>query len=386
MKNRLFILIFPILLFVTTSCEPDEIVMNLFVYDVDSDTYDFKNVPIETLNDVNRLEGEATTLLGGVEMEINFEDDYIKWLESPHSVAFSAFDSGDVLIPEDYDSLAMASIYYNVEKTIAFFEAIGLPQEEIGYLPTYYLAEITIIDYDGEESTMVDNAFYMSVSSNEKGIFIVPFFNLQWVPMPLNSGILTHEYTHAVYDVVVKEALTYQSISESGLNFLYGINEGCADYMAVARTGDANFMRHSTSQDTLITTCNDPDAPKPVERDASRVILYSDAIAAPARDLPFEEFCPYDIGSFWASLLYGIAGEIDPLNASHPSDEARYKVATWLMEALVDLGNETLEDDFEIWQLLSLFVLRINSTADRAAACLVIEDRYSIYFSQVEGC
>ncbi|MCP4197082.1 MAG: hypothetical protein GY762_08010 [Proteobacteria bacterium] len=360
--------------------------MNLFVYDVDSNAYDFQNVTIETLTDVNRLKGEATTLKGGVEMEINFEEDYIKWLESPHSVAFSAFNKGDVLIPEDYDSLAMASIYYNVEQTVAFFEEIGLPQEETGYLPTYYLADITIIDYEGEESTMVDNAFYMSVSSNEKGIFIVPFFNLQWVPIPLNSGILTHEYTHAVYDVVVKEALTYNSISESGVNFLYGINEGCADYMAVARTGDSNFMRHSTAQDTLTTTCNDPDEPKPVERDASRVILYSDDIDTAARDLSIEEVCPYDVGSFWASLLYGIAIEIDTENEASPSDEARYKVAIWLMEALVELGNETLEDDFEIWQLVSLFVSRINSAADRAAACLVIEDRYSIYFSEVEGC
>jgi hypothetical protein len=386
MKNRISLFTVPLLLLVTLSCETDNVVMNLFVYDYDSDSYQFQDVEIETLNNVNRLKGEATTLWGGVELEINFEDDYIKWMKSPHSVAFNAFEKNNVLIPEDYDSLSMASIYYNTELTVGFFDEIGLPQEVMGYLPTYYLAEITVTEYDGEKSTMVDNAFYMSISSQEKGIFIVPFYNLQWIPMPLNSGILTHEYSHAVFDVVVKEAPRYSSLSISGLNFLYGINEGCADFMAVARTGDPNFMSHSTSQDTLITSCNDPDEPKPIERDASRIILYSDEIDAPPRDLPFEEFCPYDIGSFWASLLYAIAVEVDSDNGEIPSEEARYKVAAWLMEALIELGDGKLEEDFEIWQLISLFVARINSTEDRADACSVIEDRYSLYFSQVEGC
>ncbi len=386
MKRLVFLLTFPLLIFFALACETDNVVMNLFVYDTVSDSYQFQDVEIETLNNVTRLKGEATTVWGGIALEINFEEDYIKWKKAAHSVAFNAFKKDDVLIPEDYDSLAMASIYYNTELTVGFFEDIGIAQEVVGTLPTYYLADITIIDYDGEESTMVDNAFYMSVSSDEKGIFIVPFYNLQWVPMPMNSGILTHEYSHAVFDVVVKKAPVYGALSNSGANFLYGINEGSADYTAVARTGDPNFMSHSMSSEILFTTCNDPDEPKPIERDASRTILYGEEIDTPARDMDFEDFCPYDIGSFWASMLYAIAVEIDNDTGDIPSEEARYKVATWLLEALVELGDGELEEDFEIWQLVTLFVARINSDEDRAEACSVIESRYSLYFSFVEGC
>ena len=215
---------------------------------------------------------------------------------------------------------------------------------------------------------------------------MVPFYKLQWVPMPLNSGILTHEYTHAVFDTVVKSADAFSSLSQSGANFAYGLNEGCADYMAVARTGDSNFMSHSTSEDSLFTTCNDPTVPKPLDRDASRIIVYSEEMDTPARALPFEDFCPYDIGSFWASLMYGIAGEIDPEGGDVPSEESRIKVATWLMETLSALGDGAMDEDFELWQVLTLFVSRINSASEKDTACSVIEERYNLYFANVEGC
>ena len=224
MKNlRYLIFILPFIIGIA-GCQPDDVIMNLFVYDAETDDYRFQDVELETLDSVNRLEGDATTVLGGVVLDINFEENYIKWNESPHSVAFNGFRKDDVWYPEDYDSLAMASIYYGIELTVDFYERIGLPQVVIGYLPIYYLADITVTDHDGEKSTMVDNAFYMSVSEDEKGIFVVPFHNLQWVPMPLNSGILTHEYTHAVFDTVVKRAEAYSSLSESGMNFIYGLN------------------------------------------------------------------------------------------------------------------------------------------------------------------
>ncbi|MCP4599971.1 MAG: hypothetical protein GY847_05435 [Proteobacteria bacterium] len=387
---RTFITTLSVLLLATQACEPTDVTMSLMAYDKKTDSYLFKDVEVKTLTDIDRLEGDSTTIYGGATVVLNYEEDYLKWKDGGHSVAFEAVEKNGVLVPEDYDSLAMASIYYNIELSRTFFiEELGLPEDALGELPTYYWLDFEIVEQDGEKSTMLDNAFYMYMGEKSQAFFVVPFDRFQWIPMPLNSGIITHEYTHAVFDTIVLGMSDHLEMNDSGTNFLNGINEGCADFMAVARTGDPDFIAHSIPSNLFFSECNWPGRVRDLARDASDTgnWNYAVSIDQPARNLSTYDFCPYDVGSFWTVLMYEIAGTINLEKTAKPSDKSLKKVARWLMEALQNLGDQ-LEQDFEIWDLLSLFVMRINSQADREAACDVIEQRYQYnsYYTQVSGC
>lgn len=370
---------------VLTACEQPDVTIRLLVYDWAADTYMFKDVEVRTLTDVNTLQGRATNIYGGAELTLNYVQNHLKWQDNGHDIAFSAIDKGGVLIPEDYDSLAMASIYYNIESARFFFiETLGLQIDVVGSLPTYYWASLTIVDQLGRETTLLDNAFYMFMTE-KRAFFVMPFEQFQWIPMSLNVGIMTHEYTHAVFDVLVLGLSGDGFLSDSGANFLYGLNEGCADFMAVAFTGDPNFMRHSIAEGLYGAECNQSGVATDIVRDASVNIDYTRQMDRAARNIDKNDFCPYDIGSFWASLLYEIAKEIDTQGNEYVSEAAIQKVAYWLAGTMGALGDR-LESDFELYDALSLFISQILDTTDVDDACTVINRRYNMYYSEVKGC
>ncbi len=393
MSNIFHCIVFLIGLCLISACDPGNVTMNLLAYDSATDSYILQDVDVKTLTDVWRLEGEATVLYGDAELTVNNSEGFLNWADQGHSVAFSAIEKDGVLIPADYHSLAMASIYYNVELSMLFFREIGLQRDTVGALPTYYWCNLSIVDTGGEESGMLDNAFYMYVDKSTQGFLVLPFDWFQWIPMPMNRGIMTHEYTHAVFEALVlgPNANIVDSWNAAGTspaaNFLYGINEGTADYMAVASTGDPDFIEHSIQKGLFGDLCNSSVMEHDIVREADFVLAYSSSMERAAREKPMMDYCPYNIARFWTSMLYGIAVAIDDEQSEIPSEQARYRVAKWMLHAIDDLGKSLLHD-FEIWDLLSLFVTRISSPKDRDAACSIIEERYNYdqYFTYIEGC
>ncbi len=369
----------------SAACDPDDPIIALLTYDEASDAYVMADVAVTTLSDVERMKGDATALIGGADVTLDYEESTMTWHDPGHSVAFSAINEDGVLVPEDYDSLAMASIYYNIESSMLFFESLGFDSSKVD-IPTYYNPKFTIIKPDGssdaDEEVAEDNAFYMYMTKKDQALFILPFDQFQWVPLPLNTGIITHEYSHAAFDILIPKPDRPGDMSNAAENFLYGVNEGFADFMAVARTRDANFMEHTAEEGVFITECNENTQIELV-RDASIPIDYTETRHdAPARNTDHAEFCPYDVGSFLSSLMYEIAGELDqPSNRAEALDQT----AEWLVKAMGDLGK-VLSADFELWQLISLFIERVDSDANRVKACSVVEKRYSLYYSNVEGC
>lgn len=369
-------------------CDPGSTEVSVLAYDPVIDTYRIQDVTVRTLDDVGRLEGRATALVGGAELTLDYQDGYLDWEDVGHPVTFSGILHDGVLVPEDFDSLAMMSIYYNIELAMLFFEEIGLDTGRLVLPDTYYAPDFTLVETDGTSSEMTDNAFYMYLSSTERAFFVMPFADFQWVPMAMNTGIMAHEYSHAVFDelVYVPARLTVADMTLASGNFLAGLNEGIADYFAVTLTGDPDFIEHSVPSNTFVVQCNTV-AWKDIVRDASRPINYSNALDYTTRNTAALEYCPYDVGSFVASLLYEIATEIDGVDAEEqaPSETTLRRVAAWLLGALDDLGDE-ITFDFELWDALSLFVARIDSAANRDVACGVIDIRYSMFADQVDGC
>lgn len=360
--------------------------MQLFAYDFNTDSYQLKKVYVNSLSDMDTLKGDATELYSQTSILLDYQTNSLEWKKKGRPVAFQAFKSNGVWIPVDYDSLAMASIYYNIELAHGFFvEQLGLSENTIGVLPTYYWADLVIIEKDGRKSEMYDNAFYMYINDQEQAFFIVPFEQLEWVPMALNSGIVAHEYAHAVFDKLVLNQNLQTAMTDPGKNFLYALNEGCSDYMAVALTRDPDFIAHSIPKGTYGIQCNS-DITIEIVRDASQVLTYTKDMDKAARGSKPADFCPYQIGEFWSSLLYAIALDLDGVeNRKIPSAESLAKVAHWLLLAQEDLG-QNLNSDFELYDIISILVSKINVSSERDIACSVIQQRYALYFSGVKGC
>jgi hypothetical protein len=307
-----------------------------------------------------------------------------------HFVAFGSFEDDGVLIPEDFDSFAMASAYFNIEGSLLFYEGLGMPDDLLVRMETYYSPRFEIVEETGESEIMEDNAFYMYVSTEDRGFYVFPYADFQWLPMSMNGGIMTHEFTHAVFDALVQVpnlSITVGAMSPSAANQLYGLNEGCADFMAVARMEDPDYMEHSIEKNVFGAQCNS-GIYKEIVRDASTPIVYSGTMDNAARNLAPEAFCPYDIGAFFASTLYSVACELDGVNQEEgeiPSGDSLRAVATALYLALGDLGAG-LGPDFELWDVFGMLAARLDQVDSADELCGVLQERYAMYYSEVPGC
>jgi hypothetical protein len=372
-------------------CDPDPVEVELLAYDQPLDSYTFQTVTLSTIDDVERLEGRATTMIGGAAFTFDLRSGYLKWDDAGDSVAFDAIDVDGVLIPADFDSLAMVSIYYGLELSLEFFEKVGMPRGQLEQLDTYYWPDFETIYQDGESEVIADNAYYMYLNDKRRAFFVFPYDQFQWIPMSINSGIMTHEFSHAVFDSVVDDPNRglFAGMDSAAVNFLYSLNEGIADYTAAARTGDPDFMSHTTPKGIFAIQCNSEVGWSELVRDVSMIYNYHLGMDGSAREVATDEFCPYDIGLFFASTMYGIARAIE--GSAHndfyavPSRESQERVARWLYGAMTDLG-QSLEIDFELWDMFGLLVGRIESEEDRATVCDVLLSRYFMHFSEVEGC
>jgi hypothetical protein len=377
---------------VALACEEGDVRISVLDYDRVNDTYVIDAVRVSTLDDVDLLQGEATTLIGGADVKVDYQNSSLTWRDPGHSVAFAATERDGVLYPEDYDSFAMASIYYNMEMAMTFFEGIGFDTTSLGDVTTYYWPIFDLVDAHGVDERMKDNAFYMFLSEGDRAFFVLPFDQFQWVPMAMNRGIMAHEYSHAVYDVLVydQRRASPGGLDPAASNFLSGTNEGVADFMAVGLTGDPDFIAHTIPKGTFQTQCNDSRPGHWVEivRDASIPITYSSYIDGFARSIQPADFCPYQVGAFVASLLYAAAITVDgrdPSDGVPPSDAAMRAVAGYVLFALEGVGGQA-GPTYELWDFLTLFVGRFKSGTDRQAVCGLLQDRYGLFFGEVQGC
>lgn len=372
------------------SCDPGTVSVELVDYVPEEDAYDFRVVEVETLDDVHRLDGRATSLIGDAELVLDYRTGILEWKDPGYRVAFAAVESGGALVPEDFDSLAMVSIYYQIERSLLFFEDEGLDTGRLVHMSTYYWPRFTIVETDGAEEIMVDNAFYLYATSATRSFYVFPHEQFGWLPLSMNGGVMTHEFSHAVYDALVTEpnraVIDGGGITSAAANFIYGLNEGIADAFAVARLGDADYMRHSIDAGVFVFSCNGGGY-QDIVRDASTPVPYTAAFDSAARNRPPDEFCPYDIGRFVSSALYAAAlrWEGEGEEGTVPSPETRSAFTGALLRALDRLG-QALPYDFELYDLFDLFLEELPEDAAREATCSALEELYAMHYSEITGC
>ena len=358
------------------SCEPDVVSVHLLSYDLQSDRYVFQVEEITTLENISRLEGRATRLIAGTRLTLDYEKGEIRWQSVGSPVAMGYIRHRGVIYPEDYASMVMAAAYRNIELSMRFFEDSGMPQNLLPPLDTYYEAGIRIVDtaYGDEKKKHLekDNVFYLPINERDRGFYVLPFSLFQTLPLAVNTGIMAHEYTHAVFDQLVYTPLKGAFYSQWPLyNELSALNEGVADAFAVLITGDPRFMRHSITPEW--------------QRDASKEILYNAAWDLDVRFASPEFFNPYAIGEFLSALVYEVARQCDGRAQGRLSHDVRHEVGRMLYGALAQFGAQKSMGEGRIAAFIDLFVQQMNPAQTRTA-CDVLQRRYTAYMHQVTTC
>ncbi len=379
-KKHVIYVISTLYLFIT-GCSDASVDANIMMYDINTDSYHFDIATIETLSDINKLQGRATSLKGGTAMTLNYIKQNISWQHVGRPVAFGFSTKKNVIYSEDFGSLAMISTYYNIEQAMLFFENIGMPQGLTGTLDTYYHPDIKEVYSDpvtGEETVLpgFDNAFYLSISKNDRAFYVLPFKYITTLPLSMNIGVITHEYTHSVFDILVLDKRGESTVASTGtsVNYLSALNEGLADTMAVAYTGDPDYMTHSID-DISIT------------RDASKIIIYNYYYDLNAENNQGLFFDPYEIGAFVSSIFYALEQKIDKIDAGSktiPKEQTRYNVAADVYKTIKNMGD-TNTADFVLDDFLNLFTQTVTPQY-KTYFCDILRDRYAINFVRITSC
>jgi hypothetical protein len=287
-------------------------------------SYVTQEVTLNTLTDVIHMEGSVAKLVGGARIELDSQDPELQGLTTEEAfgnalvkadgrpVTANWILQDNVLWPADFHTWNLVTTYYNFEKAREYFNTVGnIPNADFGGPATiYYFPDFILKDSNPEP--IKDNALWFAPTQS---FMVVPFDELQKAPLAINSGIMSHEYAHMVFNLKVygkrrlpDPIVVWGSLgASSGANLIKALDEGLADYHGYgvtcrSATGcDPRFFR--TSFDDKLS--NDRDLAK-----ADRCM--DQFLRDQLRDAPLSSFSgqglEYKLGSIIASALYQ-AGE-----------------------------------------------------------------------------
>lgn len=376
------------LILAALGCDNHPVKVEILTIDQKTKTLDLRVATVKSVQNIGKLEGRATRLRGGISMELDYIEEVARWHRVGTPVAFNAIKSNGILYPADFNSLAMVSVYYNIEQAMLFFESIGMIPGELGRLDTYYWADVLEINYDDYGAITREkgsnNAFYLALSQDDRGFYVMPF-DLQdtqsavdRVPLSMNPGVVTHEFAHAVFQHLVYDALPNggKDLLPTPYNYLWALNEGIADIFAIALTGDNDFITASISNPG-------------VQRNAAEFIEYDEFLDDHVQRAGDSFKNPYEIGSFISATVYEIARRFQPLppnGPTRPALRARKVVAKITYDTLAVLVNYGA-DNFVPADFFSIFLTHpLIGPGRRQIVCDVLAERFKIHYDEVEGC
>jgi len=322
-------------------------------------------VRLRTLYDLETLDGQVSRFKGGARIVLDW-DELTRWEqryeatgEPPDDaelVAMTVRDGGEpvhlawierdgVVVPADYDSLAMLTAYYHMERTWLWLSEMGIPEARLDPLTTYYAPDLVDELDTLLHLPLLDNAAYFLPA---RAFLILGVQDQDHAPVPANPGIIVHEYGHAVFQALVFGGQGGYVASLQTADLLAAFNEGTADYLAAARTQDPNFLALSFPEE-------EPYRDLSVRREFNPLMLDSAGDPAVAYD-------PYVLGAVWASALWTI-GE----------DNGHDWTVRQLLGALRALGDHL--DGFGVTTLPDLLASRAGRNAERV--CGVLRTRFA---------
>ena len=211
------------------SCSPggevDPASDKFLIYNLDTETgeYELERVSIETLRDVRAVDGDVVEMRGGGNLKTGISEpttreewEQVLLIENTITPQVEyTVDRDGTVVPWDFDSAMMLTVYHHFERAREYFDALPLSSDvqadlgnrTIGQLvdriPCYYYPSIAILGVP--IPVFVDNAAYAFTLNG----FIVPPRQtlVDAVPIYANRGVITHEYSHAVFNRLVYNGL-----------------------------------------------------------------------------------------------------------------------------------------------------------------------------------
>ncbi|MFP4601052.1 MAG: hypothetical protein ACLFVJ_22580 [Persicimonas sp.] len=275
-------------------------------WNADQRQYEVVESTIETLDDVEAVDGEVAYLRGGGDIiagtsEPQTEADYKEALliegdETPQA----RYEREDGAVKGlDFHSFLMFTLYHHLEKSVDYFQSIGVGEDTVGRIPVYYSPTLSFII---PVNLLTDNAAYAFTLD---AFLIPPQVLLEEIPLAANRGVIVHEYSHAVVNRLVHEdarapAYLLDDWPDAAANRMAALDEGVADIFGALATGEPNFIGPSISEELF-----------DIDRDLSKQRVYDEALLDEVDTTPQSSFNPYALGTVVASTVWALRDDVD---------------------------------------------------------------------------
>lgn len=357
-------------------------------YDPQDGAYRLIRGEIRTLRNLRTLEGHAARIRGGADVyydvaelvrenpQTREELEKLVYRSPPAEVDLAYFVSDGVVHPEDFHGLNLLTTYYNFERAQTFFGALD-PEAELAELDVLYFPRVRE-DAGGNIIERQDNAYWDPIL---RQFAILPFDSLDALPLGMNAGVVTHEFSHAVFtakafpeDTVGTWLLTEYTGDPSQwsrtMKWHRAFDEGLADLMAALAMGDPNFLRKSVPE-TAEARRLDPPEPR----------CFTNELRTAFDERSYDTFDPYPIGTIVAAALW------QAWNALPNRELRREPFARGLVAGMGEVGAmlKLERDRADVSDYVEAFAKHlVPDVKDRA--CGLLLDRLRLTESAVPSC
>ncbi|WP_342374689.1 hypothetical protein NVS55_25505 [Myxococcus stipitatus] len=365
-----------------------------------------EEVELKTVDDIVGLSGTVADIHGGARIVYDSRDQALA--EATTAEAFAAallkgegrdvaanyINQDDVLWPADFHTWNMVTAYYNLERAFDYFrEVTNIPVADFKKpVKTYYFPEFVLADI--QPGPLKDNALYFSAMES---FLVLPFDQLQRAPLSINAGVITHEYSHRIFNLKAyggspfPEALISWSTAggpNPGANILKSFDEGLADLHAYGAT-----CRSKNGCDTrfLSSSFHGPEqGPLADERDLAKTDrCIDDSLRDSLRDSSLSQFSgkEYRVGTILASALYQAGESTGQRDILLRSIVAAYNDENTATPGILQLTRRYLGDQskFTMAVAAGAIISHVTDLRLKEAVCNELMDHLQIPRDQLVG-
>jgi hypothetical protein len=369
--------------------------------------YEPKEVELKTITSITLMEGTIGKLYGGSEIMIDPQDPLLQAgnlddaeLEAAllknlgGDVSASYIEKDGVQYPADFHTWNMVSTYWNFEKSFEYFQQTydGASTEKLLNARILYW-----VDYQDKQSRpgdppVLDNALYFSPV---RAFVIVPFKDLQKVPLAMNLGVIGHEYAHRVFNLKayggksIPDAINSWQLAP--FNILKALDEGLADFhgYAVTCAGGTgiscrpNFL--GVSVDEAATTARDIS-----RTDKCITQTLRDAMNNFTQSQWLNQGLQYQLGTIMASSLYHAVAKTNAtkLGIMSKAVVASYDDPSPTSEGFFQIINRNLgtANNFTLELVANTLLSHITDPELQRATCSELLDRLQLDRAMMPAC
>lgn len=341
--------------FLLTACPGPKGPVDVEVLDYDTSTGHWRlaTSTLETVTDLNILTGKNFDIVGNqvviangatnLDPDVSEEEARDAMYDRRGDAVQFSYDwvtdnSGkQIAVANDYESLAMVTVFHHYEKVWSFYE--NTVKDKSGATD-----RATLVGFYGTLAGSIgipipistaDNAAYVPLADSW---VVLRNALLDGIPLPLNSGVIAHEFSHRVFHHNVYEGPAYENwfqevvksstMSEDAKRtfiLLKALDEGCADINGVGFIGRADFIADSLKGALGESTSVQRDlegefadwATYTTLKDSGWDYKGNDVCVQPSTDYSDTEWNFYCLGTVWARTLWDASGrDIEVLRES----------------------------------------------------------------------